>query len=156
MASIKYVAGTVATLLDDTQLSALASGSACSAGTEYDNLTNLWPRADFEAKFVFASAPADLATLDLYFIKDVDNDGTNFSTATTGASENLQAANFIGTFVCSGTGTTQYLNIRGVQGEWTELPCCGFKAILVNNTAVALGTSQTCFVKMQPYGFQTV
>jgi len=155
MASIVYelYGSNPVSMLTVTELNALANGSGSVLGTEFDNsVASNWTRAQFEGVFDFGAAPTAGTTIDLYLVKALD--GSNYELYTSGASEVVQGATYLGSFEIPSATDPIRLSVRGVQGEWSEIPPCKFKLAVVNNSGQALHTSGST-VKMILYRLKT-
>ena len=146
--SIKYESGTIQTIAD-TELNSLADATGVVA-KEYDNslTANLYMRALFQLDVTFGTAPNDGDTVDLYLVKPLD--GTNYED---GSATVQKESTFIGSFVVRNVTSQQIITLRGIQGEWTEIPPTKIKAIIFNGSGQAFPATGTT-VKMLPYRFQ--
>lgn len=111
-----------------TELNSLANGSFATAGSAYDNGTNLYLWGDFELVVGTGSAMTANNTFDLYLLPSVD--GTNYID-TTGPPPNA----YVGSFVCQAATSGRYI-LRDV-----PLPLSKFKAYIKNGSGQALSSS---------------
>jgi hypothetical protein len=130
--------GAVVTIMS-TELNSLGAGSGVTssavsndAGDEMDLFMDLELFVD-----VFASAPTDGDTIDVYLYRTVD--GTNYS-------DDETPPNYIGSFIVDGTGTTQRMFLNTVLA-----PPDDFKMRIVNNSTAFDAAGHT--LKALFYGY---
>lgn len=124
-----------------TELNSLASGSGTAFGPEYDNTATgkFWQKGDLEL-FIASSSSAFVAGsyVNVYFVTSPD--GTNYPKYTSGASWKLAENNYhaatISLHPATLAGETLYETVRGIL-----IPSAKFKAVLVNQSGVALPAS---------------
>lgn len=144
MASFKYEAASIATLLS-TELNSLANGSA-ALGAEYDNSSNLYLWGVFELAVTFGSAPTAASLINLYF--EIAADGSNYSD-----DQSISSA-YIGGFPLRNVTSAQRVPLAlGMTGPiW--LPPTKFKVRAVNNSGQAFPASGST-IKMVPHRLQS-
>jgi len=144
MASFKYEAASIATLLS-TELNSLANGSA-ALGAEYNNSSNLYLWAVFELNVTFGSAPTAGNLINLYF--EIAADGTNYSD-----DQSISSA-YIGGFPLRAVTSAQRVPLAlGMSGPiW--LPPTKFKVRAVNNSGQSFPASGST-IKMVPHRLQS-
>lgn len=144
MASFKYEAASIATLLS-TELNSLANGSA-ALGAEYDNSSNLYLWGVFELAVTFGSAPTAGSLINLYF--EIAADGSNYSD-----DQSISSA-YIGGFPLRNVTSAQRVPLAlGMSGPiW--LPPTKFKVRAVNNSGQSFPSSGST-IKMVPHRLQS-
>jgi len=148
MATIKYILGSITTIAD-TELNGLTNNTGV-LGKEYVNSTGLYIRGLFQLSVTWGSAPTVDTEVRLYLAKSLDD--TNYED---GSATIMQANNFVGSFIVRAVTTAQVMTLRGLQGEWTELPPTKFKPILYNASGQAFPSTGN-LLKLLPYGLQSV
>lgn len=144
MASFKYEAASIATLLS-TELNSLANGSA-ALGAEYNNSSNLYLWGAFELAVTFGSAPTAGSLINLYF--EIAADGSNYSD-----DQSISSA-YIGGFPLRNVTSAQRVPLAlGMSGPiW--LPPTKFKVRAVNNSGQSFPSSGST-IKMVPHRLQS-
>lgn len=146
MASVKYEAGSITTLLS-TELNSLANGSSTALGTEYDNSTNLYLWGMFECNVTFGTNPTAGNLLNLYLVPAPD--GTNYDDGS--SSVTPPVTGYVGGFPVRAVTSAQKIPL-GVTNPPTmiPLPPTKFKILLINNSGQAFPSSGST-VKFIPY-----
>lgn len=139
---------TLATCLT-TELNALATGSACTAGpAQGADAGDAELLLDFELLTGGSITPGTNPRADLYLLRAVD--GTNYEDATTGASESLPPDAYVGSFIPTAGAGTKRMAIRdrpAPPGLW--------KAVIHSELGVSLSaTSNT--LKVRAHSYQSV
>lgn len=150
MASIRYEAGSVVSLMT-TELNSLANNGRAIATSAYANNTNLYLFGFFELFVDYGTAPTAGSLVELYLIPTVD--GTNYADASSAIDPPYTT--YAGSFPVRAITTDQRITLGGPgMPALVPLPPVAFKAFIYNKTGQSFSSSANT-LKMIPYRYQT-